>query len=380
MDNILSILSSVSEPRRGNRLTYPLDYLMLIMFSGILSGYLTCEDFELYAQLYEGKLKEVYNHYFKRELRRYTPSHDTFCYVLRRLDPDAFKGAFKEWVMNLFDIKNEHIAIDGKTMRGIKKLNPQAECHAVTAYLPSLRASIDEVFISKKSNEINAIKDLLQLIDIKDSVVTIDAIGTQTEIVDMITEKEGDYILNVKSNQPGTLLEIEELFVPYYKQEISKISETDCGHGRIEKRTVESIINPLKLSDKECYISLPRWRNLKSVHKVTRERMEKKDCDKGGSKEVTYYISSLENQEDVATLIRRHWAVENNLHYVLDVFFGEDKSTIRMDNAAKNVNIIYKIALFFLERLKAKTGKTFNALKKTISVKGPEFILSSDFF
>lgn len=325
MDNIFSILSSISDPRRGNRLTYPLDYLLLIMFSAVMSGYITCEDFELYAELYEEKIKAVYTHHFKRELRSYTPSHDTFCYILRRLDPDAFKGAFKQWVTGLFNIKGEHIAIDGKTMRGVKKLNPEAEYHAVTAYLTGLRASLEEVFVSNKSNEINAIKSLLQLIDIKDTVVTIDAIGTQTEIVDLITEKGGDYILNVKENQPGTRLEIKELFVPYYEKEISTITEIDCGHGRIERRTVESIVNPLSLSDKECYISLPKWNNLKSVHKVTRERTEKKNPHKGASKEVTYYISSLEDQKTVASLIRCHWAVENNLHYALDVFFGEDK-------------------------------------------------------
>ena len=119
----------------------------------------------------------------------------------------AHQKAFTDWITAVFEMAGQHICIDGKTMRGVKKLDPDSESHVVTAYIAGLKVTLDEVFVSKKSNEINAIKELFDLIDIKGQTVTIDAIGTQTSFVDKITEKEADYILNVKSNQKGTLLE-----------------------------------------------------------------------------------------------------------------------------------------------------------------------------
>ncbi|ATS02551.1 ISAs1 family transposase [Porphyromonas gingivalis] len=377
MENIFQILSTVPDHRRGNHLIYPIDYLLLISFSGIMSGFTTWSDFELYAQLHEEDLKMLYKRLAKRELMNYTPSHDTFSYCFRGLDPKAFQEAFKSWLLTVYEILGEHICIDGKTIRGVRKLDPDSDSHTVTAYIAGIRASLNQVFISKKSNEINAVKELLDVIDVEGNILTIDAIGTQKEIVDKIVSKKGEYILQVKSNQPGTLLELEEHFCSFYKDEIITTEGLESGHGRVETRKLESIMNPLRFAETEKYRDLNKWANLQSIHKLTSSRYDKKK--KVESLQVSYYISSLSNAEKVCKLIRNHWAIENNLHYCLDVILGEDRSLRRKDNAAKKVNIIYKIALFFLERLKSTSKRSFNALQKINALRKPSQILSSDF-
>lgn len=146
----------------------------------------------------------------------------------------------------------------------------------VTAYIAGLKVALDGVFISKKSIEINAIKELFDLIDIKGQTVTIDAIGTRTSIVDKITEKEADYILNVKSNQKGTLLETDGLFKPICRKEIVRTISEECGHGCVETRLMESIIDSMRFSGIEQYVSLNKWQNMRSVHKMTRVRYDKR--------------------------------------------------------------------------------------------------------
>ena len=377
MNSIFSILSTVPDPRHGNRLTYPIDYLLLIAFSALMSGFKTWNQFALYSELHEKDLRKVYKRLSKEELRGYTPSHDTFSYAFSTLDPIKFREAFTKWIVEIFQIADQHIAIDGKTIRGVKNITPDADAHAVSAYLSGIKVALNEVFISKKSNEINAIKELFDLIDIKDNVITIDAIGTQKEIVEIIRKKGGDYILSVKANQPGTLLELEEHFKPFYKGEIKKISEETSGHGRVESRELDSIINPMRFADVEQYKSLDKWKDLKSIHKMTRVRYDK---NKGTeSEEISYYISSLEDNEKVFEMIRSHWAIENNLHYCLDVIFDEDQSLRRKENSAKNVNIMYKIALFFLERLRAQKRRTFDAYQKINALKKPSQILQTDY-
>lgn len=127
----------------------------------------------------------------KEELRGYTPSHDTFSYAFSALEPIKFREAFTKWIVEIFQITDQHIATDGKMIRGVKNITPDADAHAVSAYLSGVKVALNEVFISKKSNEVNAIKELFDLIDIKYNVITIDAIGTQKEIVEIIRKKRG---------------------------------------------------------------------------------------------------------------------------------------------------------------------------------------------
>ena len=322
MKTFFDALCTIPDVRKGNRLTYPLDYLLLVVFTAIMSGFNSWYEIELYASVHAQDLKKLYKRISKKTLRSYTPSHDTFSYVFKSIVPSEFQEAFKIWLGGVFDLLGQHIAIDGKTMRGVKKLDLEAECHSVSAYIEGLRVTLDQVFISKKTNEISAIKKLLDLIDIEGSVVTIDAIGTQKEIVKKIVKNKGDYVLNVKLNQKGTLLELEEHFKPVYKEQMVTTSSLEQGHGRVENRMMQSLVDLSQFKDLELYKDLDKWENIQSIHKLTRIRHDKKNNLE--SEETTYYISSLSDPQKVFEAIRKHWSVENNLHYCLDVIMGED--------------------------------------------------------
>ena len=151
MESIFSILSAVPDHRKGNHLVYPLDYIHLVSFTALMSGYNTWRQFELYAQQHKDDLRREYTKYARRELEGYTPSHDTFSYVIGGLAPEAFRKAFTNWITAVFEMAGQHICIDGKTMRGVKKLDPDSESHIVTAYFAGLKVALNEVFVSMKS-------------------------------------------------------------------------------------------------------------------------------------------------------------------------------------------------------------------------------------
>ena len=377
MTTLFTALSTIPDTRTGNRLTYPLDYVLLVVFCGVMSGFNSWYEMELYAKNNARDLEKLYKAITSKELTSYTPSHDTFAYIFQRISPIAFQGAFKSWLTAVFETMGQHIAIDGKTMRGVKRLELDADCHTVSAYIQGLRATLDQVFISNKSNEINAIKDLLELIDIEGSIITIDAIGTQKTIAKKIVDGKGDYVLNVKSNQPGTLLELEEHFKPAYKKDLVVNQSIDQGHGRVETRTMESLVEIKRFKELELYKDLDKWADIESIHKLTRVRYDKA---KGiESTETSYYISSLNDPKRVFEVIRQHWSVENNLHYCLDVIMSEDLSAKRKDNEAQNWNIINKIALFFLEKQKTKTGNALKSLRKLNAGKKPSQIINFNY-
>ncbi len=181
----------------------------------------------------------------------------------------------------------------------------------------------------------------------------------------------------MKSNQKGTLLEADGLFKPFYKKEIVRTISEECGHGRVEKRVMESIMDPMRFSDMEHYISPNKWQKMRSVHKIARVKYDKRTGKE--SREVTYFISSHTDPEKVFKMIREHWSVENNLHYCLDVIFREDQSLKRRGNAAENINIIYKIALFFLGRMRAKERRSYDDCQKINALKEPSEILAYDY-
>ena len=181
----------------------------------------------------------------------------------------------------------------------------------------------------------------------------------------------------MKSNQKGTLLEADGLFKPFYKKEIVRTISEGCGHGRVEKRVMESIMDPMRFSDMEHHISPNKWQKMRSVHKIARVKYDKRTGKE--SREVTYFISSHTDPETVFNMIREHRSVENNLHYCLDVIFREDQSLKRRGNAAKNINIIYKIALFFLGRMRAKERRSYDDCRKINALKEPSEILAYDY-
>lgn len=370
---LLASLQFVADPRMDRCKKYPLDFILLIVFTGSISGNSSWYELYDYAVDNQDDLKELYEKLTGRLCDFGIPSHDTLNRIFAVLDNNTLAESHSLFLKEYTSLTGkEHLCLDGKTMRGVKKLDFDANCHCVSAYSPMTYAVRAQVYTSQKTNEISALKELLTHLDLENSVVTIDAIGTQTELVEQISEKNGDYVLNVKQNQAHTKEEIESLFCPHFAQHIQSQESIECEHGRIEKRYLESIIHPLEL---EANPILSKWRNLRSVHKMTRTSTNKKTNKT--TKEVAYYISSMENNKEVFTLIREHWAVES-MHYMLDVFFKEDKSTKRAGNAAQNINLINKFNLTILLLMKKALNLSVPRLMKKLARMKPSEIIQME--
>jgi len=271
------------------------------------------------------------------------PAHDTINRVFASINPDEFGLCFNQLTQNVSKfIEKEIVAIDGKTIcNSANKLKNLPAIHMVSAYAQKRGITLGQKAVSQKSNEITAIPELLSFIDIENTIVTIDAMGCQKEIAKQIINKQADYILAVKGNQASLQENIKDT-IRFQKPE-SFDSHTDFGHGRIETRNC-SVYNSLtNIENTEA------WIGLKSIIKVESERMFKNTGVI--TRQIRYYISSTKGSaEQFNEWIRSHWAIENNLHWMIDVNFKEDYSTKQAANAAQNFNTILKLALYLLGR------------------------------
>lgn len=278
------------------------------------------------------------------------PSHDTLGRFFARLDPEEFSRCFIDWAQQICHLtQGEVIAIDGKRLRGsYDKSSGKAAIHMVSAFATSNNLVLGQTACAEKSNEITAIPELLNLIAIEKSVVTIDAMGCQKDIAKKVIDKKADYILAVKGNQKELFEQVEKVFqITGLDSEDTSI---DAGHGRVETRKCSVIKNLEFLDDCEG------WKCLKSVVKVTSEVFIK--AENKHRTETRYYISSLAKPAiEMNKKIRSHWSVENNLHWMLDVCFREDSSRRRKGYSAQNFNLISKVALRLLSRGESNPNK-----------------------
>ncbi len=251
--------------------------------------------------------------------------------------------------------KGQVISIDGKTVKGAKEHGKKSPIHIVSAWAEENNLVLGQIKTDEKSNEITAIPKLLDLLDIEDNIVTIDAMGTQANIADKIIKNNADYILAVKGNQEQLLEYVKDEF-RFSKNKEVDVNE-DLGHGRLETR-ICTIVNDFQFIEKES-----KWTGIKSVVKIESTR-EFKNSDKPIEKSTRYYISSLDTTaKDFQTKIRSHWSVENKLHWCLDVAFAEDSSGKRAGNASQNYAILLKIAL---NLLKNETSKKLSKKSKRL--------------
>lgn len=299
------------------------------------------------------------------------PSHDTINRVFRLLDPKAFNHCFMQWVQTIADTIEGVIAIDGKTLcNSGDNFDKTSPLHIVHAFATENDLLLGQIATDAKSNEITAIPELLKLLNIKNNVITIDAIGCQTEIAKQIREQDGDYVIALKGNQ-GTL---HAEAVNFFQQAMEVTpEEADCdfasmiekNRGRIEERQVWAC--SLDWLDIE---QVERWTDLKSLVCVKSTRTQKGKT----SVEYRYYMSSLKTTvQRLAEIIRTHWGIENKLHWHLDVTFGEDLCKVRKDDAAENFSLVKKMAL---NLLKADTTEKLGVPnKRKLAGWSPEYLL-----
>ena len=241
--------------------------------------------------------------------------------------------------------ENRLIAIDGKTLRGsYDRRDGKAAIHMVSAWASENKLSLGQVVVDEKSNEITAIPELLRLLDVSGALVTIDAMGCQKEIADLIREGKGDYVLAVKQNQPTLYEQVEEAVGAGLEQDASDLDEhqtVEVGHGRQETRTYVVFPAPETVDPDGA------WRDLSAVGMAITEST---DAQGRCRLEVRYYIlSALLSAARFAGAVRGHWSIENNLHWVLDVLFDEDACRSRKDHAAENLAVIRKLAINILQ-------------------------------
>lgn len=277
-----------------------------------------------------------------------TPSHDTLNRLYSSLDPGQFCDSFTEWVGELrTHYRDEVIAIDGKTIRGTDpKCKGMEGIYYVSAYAAENELVLSQAITQEKSNEITAVPKLLDAIDCKGAIITVDALNCQTKIAEKVMEKEANYIFSLKKNQR----ELYEQVVGRFERQTAADHDKniDIGHGRIETRTC-SVISDLTFID-----NAEQWKGMQTIVKIDAERIQKATGEV--QRETRYYISSL--RPDAALInysVRKHWSIENKLHWILDVNFGEDRSRKRKDHSAKNYALVIKTALNLI-RLKPGKG------------------------
>jgi predicted transposase YbfD/YdcC len=282
------------------------------------------------------------------ELPNGIPSHDTFGRVVAALNPDKFVECFVSWVQSLSQAtRGQFINLDGKTARAtLDKAKGQTALHVVSAWATQNRLVLGQVAVDEKSNEITAIPKLLDMLDLAGAIVTIDAMGCQKDIAAKIRDGGADYVLAVKGNQETLEQEVRAAFdrVDEGKRSRSGLSVSQTheqGHGREDARYCEALPVPHQFGPRQ------QWRDIRSLCRVTR-------VYKGGGKnlsEVRYFISSLKPRAaKLAAAVRGHWGIENGLHWVLDMYLGEDRSRARSGHAAENLALLRRWVISMLRQ------------------------------
>jgi predicted transposase YbfD/YdcC len=282
------------------------------------------------------------------ELPNGIPSHDTFGRVFAALNSEQLQKCFIEWINTLANMtENEIVAIDGKTVRRSFNKNKGA-IHMVSAWAVQNSLVLGQIKTAEKSNEITAIPELLNMLDVEGATVTIDAMGCQQAIAEKILEKKADYVLALKANQPSLFDKVQELFVYAQHHDFKKLAhdyyeELDKGHGRIERRQYWLTAGRTSLESAET------WPGLKSLGMVRATR----EINGQTTTETRLYLVSFSNDaKRFAQAVRQHWNVENNLHWSLDVSFHEDLCRVRVGHAAENFSVIRRLALNLLKNEK----------------------------
>lgn len=341
-NGFLDHMRIVPDHRIPGMVTYPLDEILLTTLAAVICG---ADDWEGVEEVATGALDW---------LRAFLPFENgiataqTLRKVFRLLDPEALERGFAAWASSLRPLAREVVAVDGKTLRGSRQSDGTGALHLVSAYATAAGLVLAQRAVDGKSNEITAIPELLEMLDIKGAIVSIDAMGTQKAIAARIVGKGGDYVLALKGNQTSLHDDAKLFFAdPACAAACASMTEIDAGHGRIEERLCRAA-DAAWLAERH-----PEWRGLRSLAAITARRIDKKS--QAESLETRFYITSLEPDPNaILAAVRAHWGIENNLHWTMDVIFDEDRCRTRKDNSPLNLAIIRHAAFNILKADKTK--------------------------
>ena len=339
---MLRIFKNIPDPRMQGKVIHKLHDILVIAVCSIIAGIEHWTQMEDYARANRDWFESFL------ELPNGIPSHDTFGNVFAALAPEEFEKAIQLWIYSLSGsrTRGKHIAIDGKTLRrSFDKAAGKLAVHMVSAYVHENHTVFGQLKVDDKSNEITAIPKLLEMLDLKESTVTIDAMGCQKEIAKKIIEKQGDYVLALKGNHSSLLDDvktfIDDGIANGCADDYDYYENTEKSHGRIERRKCWSFEDIGWLTKRHD------WAGLKSISAVECKRI----VDGKESVERRYFISSHSGRSSrqIAGFVRDHWRIENQLHWILDVCFNEDSCRTRTQNAAENLARVRRIALMLLK-------------------------------
>jgi predicted transposase YbfD/YdcC len=360
----LSYFKDLPDPRQRGKIVYPLDEVLLLCLLAVLAG---SETFVDIARFGDKKLDLL------RRFRPYcdgTPSHDHLGDIFATLDAEQFQRCFVAWVAAITGMPSGVVAIDGKTSRrSYQNKGGKAPIHMVSAFAARQRLVLGQVKVAEKSNEIIAIPKLLDMLAIEGAIVTIDAMGCQRDIAQKIIDKKADYVLALKGNQ-GSLREDVEVFVAEQKAKdfkdttVSRAETIDADHGRIETRTTTVIHDVTWLQERHD------WPGLKAVVVVESSR----ELGDKIERETRFYITSLVLLANLlGPIVRAHWAIENSLHWVMDMIFRDDECRVRTDHAPANFATIKHMAHNLIRRA---PGKDSLRLRRKVAAWDDDFLAS----
>ncbi len=347
---LLDHFAIIEDPREPWRVAHPLSEVLLLVVCGTIAD---CDDYDGIAEWGEAHLAL---------LRRFLPYHHGvpgarwLTILMNRIDPGLFSDAFTAWVRETWPARPDLVAIDGKTSRRSHNRSAgKAPLHLVSAFATTSRLVLGQEAVADKTNEITAIPILLERLAARDglkgSLVSIDAIATNPTVAIAIRDAGADYLLAVKANQPTLRAEIESFFADADPADLDSTTDVDKRHGRIEQRTVTVARQVDWLNGDRRFPGEIRLPGLATIVRVA-SRAELKDR---GRFETRYYISSARLSADrAAEAVRSHWAIENSLHWVLDVTFGDDQSRLRTGHGARNMAVVRHFAINLVRTVKDK--------------------------
>jgi predicted transposase YbfD/YdcC len=339
--DLLERLQTIPDPRRQcQNLKHLLADILLLGFCGTLAG---CDDFVELAD-WASDNADFFRTFL--ELPNGIPSHDTFNRTFTAVKPTTLQAVVLPWLLERRGLPGDWVHVDGKTMRHTRRNSKQlGALHVVSAWAGQTGLTLGQVAVEAKSNEITAIPQLLELLDLREKIVTTDAMGCQKEIAQTIVDQGGDYVLAAKDNQPTLFAEAQAAFAvaPTSSSPYRTYTTEDSDHGRQEHRTVRVLAAGKYLSASLLAV----WPALLTLVMVVRVVT----CQATGvtTTETSYFISSLRpNARRIGAAIRGHWSIENGLHWVLDVVFREDARRLYDRTAAENTAFMNRLALSLL--------------------------------